>query len=63
MVEYSEDIKACLMTGAPIYVGKVPIYSVSFRKISESPMSVYFHVLGIMMMKQENKWLLPEIQI
>ena len=54
MVEYSEDIKACLMTGAPIYVEKVPIYSVSFRKISESPMSVYFHVLGILMMEQDD---------
>ena len=54
MVEYSEDIKACLMTGTPIFVDKVPIYSVSFRKISESPMSVYFHVLGILTMSRSD---------
>ena len=49
MVEYSEDIKACLISGVPIYVGKVPVYSVPFAKISASPMSVYFNVLGLLM--------------
>lgn len=52
MVEYSDNIKACLITGAPIYVGNVPIYSVSFRQISESPMSLYFSVIGILSLSQ-----------
>ena len=50
MVEYSEDIKACLIAGTTIYVGNVPIHSVSFKKISEAPMSLYFNVLGILTM-------------
>lgn len=54
MVEYSEDIKACLITGAPIYVGNVPIYSVSFRKITETPMSVYFNVLGMLAIDRDD---------
>lgn len=47
MVEYSEDIKACLITGSPIFVGDIPVYSVPFYKISECPMSVFFNVLGL----------------
>ena len=52
MVEYSDDIKACLITGAPIYIDSVPIYSVSFRKISETPMSLYFSTLGLLTLSQ-----------
>ena len=48
MVEYTDDIKACLITGAPIYIESVPVYSVSFKKISESPMSLYFNTLGLL---------------
>lgn len=52
MVDYSEDIKACLITGVPIYVGKVPIYSVSFKKIASAPMSMYFNTIGLLTLRE-----------